>query len=253
MMQPFGTAYSGVYDRLYSSKDYQGECDLIERILSEHSNPGRTILDLGCGTGNHAIPLAQRGHEMLGVDRSQGMLDAARGKSASQPGVSFASGDVRTVRLDRRFDAVIMMFAVLGYQCTNADLMATLDTVRRHLDKGGLFIFDIWYGPAVLIDRPGQRTRIIDTDTGRIIRTTDSVLDVNVHRCTVTFHVLSLEGNQVVAEDREEHSMRYFFPLELELALSQAGLSLTALRAFPDYDTPIGEGSWNAIAVARAV
>jgi len=71
----FGREYASVYDALYRNKDYEGEVDLIERILAEHGASGpRRLLDLGCGTGNHALPLARRGHTVLGVDRSASML-----------------------------------------------------------------------------------------------------------------------------------------------------------------------------------
>ena len=53
------------------------------------------------------------------------------------------------------FDAAVMMFAVLSYQLSNQDVLSTLATVRRHLQVGGLFIADLWYGPAVLNERPG--------------------------------------------------------------------------------------------------
>lgn len=256
----FGTGYAAVYDALYKEKDYEGECDLIERILAEHGAPGRRrILDLGCGTGSHVLPLARRGHEMTGVDRSPGMLAGAKAKAAelSLPaGVAvpgFLEGDVRSVEVGRRFEAVLMMFAVLGYQYENADLLATLTTVRRHLEPGGIFMFDVWNGLAVLSDRPGQRLRSIKDGTRRILRTTTSRLDTERHRCHVQFGLLHLADGRVVDEQEEEHTMRFFFPLELDLALDRCGLKLETLRSFPDYAAPPDERAWNIIGVARAV
>jgi ubiquinone/menaquinone biosynthesis C-methylase UbiE len=60
MSQSFGLIYSDAYDLIYRDKDYNAECDLIERIFQTYSNSTRSVLDLGCGTGNHAFPLAQR-------------------------------------------------------------------------------------------------------------------------------------------------------------------------------------------------
>lgn len=74
MTAPFGAAYAGSYDTIYGAKDYGAECSLIETLLRSHARgPVASILDLGCGTGNHAIPLAQRGYAVTGVDRSQPM------------------------------------------------------------------------------------------------------------------------------------------------------------------------------------
>src|SRR5207244_5704745 len=114
-----------------------------------------------CGTGNHALPLAQRGYEVLGVDRSEGMLARFREKAAQLPDgtATCVPGDVRSVELGRTFDAVVMLFAVLGYQLGNADVLAALRTARRHLRPGGLFVTDFWYGPAVLSERPAERIK----------------------------------------------------------------------------------------------
>lgn len=67
MKELFGSDYANCYDALYAEKDYEAECDLIERVLRAHGD-GKigTILDLGCGTGNHALPLAERGFEVVG-------------------------------------------------------------------------------------------------------------------------------------------------------------------------------------------
>src|SRR5437016_9234863 len=135
----FGEAYARAYDVLYQDKDYEHECDLFEECFSRFGDgPIRTVLDLGCGTGGHAIPLARRGYEVVGVDRSCDMLDQARGKAKDAGlAVTFREGDARTVDIGRNFEVVVVMFAVIGYQLTNADVRALLATVRRHLHPGG--------------------------------------------------------------------------------------------------------------------
>jgi predicted TPR repeat methyltransferase len=74
----FGRAYAEIYDWLYSDKDYAGECDLLEELFRRCSGREiQSILDLGCGTGGHAFPLADRGYQVLGVDRSADMIAQA--------------------------------------------------------------------------------------------------------------------------------------------------------------------------------
>ena len=63
----FGKEYANTYDALYENKDYEKECDFIEAIFSKGSLNAKTVLDLGCGTGGHALVLAKRGYEVLGL------------------------------------------------------------------------------------------------------------------------------------------------------------------------------------------
>lgn len=259
----FGPAYAAVYDALYGDKNYAGESDLIAHLLTLHADrPVASVLDLGCGTGGHALPLAARGLCVTGVDRSPAMLARARAKSAEMTAGTagttvaaprFIQADVRTLRLGRVFDAAIMMFAVLGYQQDDEALLATLASVRRHLPPSGLFLFDIWYGPAVLAQRPEDRVRTISQADERILRTTRSALDIRAQICRIDFHVLRLAGDRIVGEDRETHAMRFFFDRELGLALAACGFRLEALRAFPDVAREPDETTWTVIGVARAL
>ena len=252
----FGQIYADQYDLFYGDKDYEAECNLIEQIFQRNgTNPVKSILDLGCGTGNHAFPLARRGYQVTGVDLSADMLEHARQKASllinsSSKLPAFFQGDVRRVDLGQKFDAVLMMFAVLGYQLTNHDVLSALQTVRRHLKPNGLFIFDVWYGPAVLAIRPSDRVKVIPTQDGKLIRISSGTLDINSQIAEVNYHVLRLSGDKLVSEIDEVHKMRYFFPQELEMALNQSGLSLRTLTAFPNLTKPADETTWNTLIVA---
>ena len=254
----FGSIYAEEYDLFYKDKDYEAECDMIEEIFRRHaSGQVSTILDLGCGTGNHAIPLAHRGYKVTGVDRSPEMVKHAKTKLQSQTPppqlqTQFLEGDVRSLELDQQFDAVLMMFAVLGYQITNEDVLAALRTVRRHLRPGGLFLCDVWYGPAVLSIRPSDRIKIIPTPGGKVIRAASGALDVYQHTADVCYQAWSIKQQQVVSETKETHRMRYFFPQELDLFFTQAEMKLLEVSDFDDPKRSPTEETWNCLAVGQA-
>jgi len=256
MDEVFGPGYAGAYDIFYQNKDYKAECDLIEQIFEKYGDGSvRSILDLGCGTGNHAIPLGQRGYETVGVDRAEGMLSRARRKAhevLKDKGVTFSQGDLRSVNLGRSFDAVLMMFAVLGYQLENADVLAALQTARRHMRPGGIFIYDVWYGPAVLHHRPSQQIKVVPTPEGQLLRVASGQLDTQRNLCTVDYRVWRIDKGARLEETEESHRMRYFFLPELKLLLERAGLIPLRFGAFPDFNRDPDETTWNILGVAQA-
>ena len=250
MSEPFAGLYAETYDGLYGDKDYAAECDLIERLFAAREGGVETVLDLGCGTGNHAIPLAARGYQVTGVDRSEDMIAAAAAKAGAA--VRFHTGDIRNVNLGRRFDAALMMFAVLGYQTTNLDVLAALATARRHLEAGGLLVFDVWYGPAVLHLRPSRRVKEAGAGGARFMRTATSELDLARNLCTVRYRIRGESEAGAPRQSEFVHRMRYFFAPELALFLESSGFRDLRLGAFPDFDREPDESTWNILATATA-
>ncbi|MDZ4169193.1 MAG: methyltransferase domain-containing protein [Coriobacteriia bacterium] len=250
-------AYAGFYDALYADKDYEGECDFIEQVLEAQGLPARaSVLDLGCGTGGHAIPLALRGFAVVGVDRAPAMVEQAWAKG-TEVGVSarFVEGDVRTFELGETFDAVISMFAVVSYQLTDDDLAAMFATARRHLREGGVFVFDGWHGPAVIAQQPSVASKTVSLpDGGTIARTARPGHDESAHTVTVTYEVVHTSASgEVVRRTQESHAVRYLFADEISRLLAAAGFELIAIGPFGDLSRKPTEADWNFSVVARAV
>ncbi|SEM17857.1 Methyltransferase domain-containing protein [Syntrophus gentianae] len=251
---PFQKDYAEAYDFLYQDKNYESECDLIEEIFRKFASAKiRTILDLGCGTGSHAIPLAQRGYRVTGVDLAEDMLQQARLKAHSLPTgqLAFLLEDLRRLSLPDQYDAVLMMFAVLGYSTTNEDILAALNSVSRHLKPGGLFICDVWYGPAVLRQRPEAKEKTIRTGQSEIIRNASGTLDIFRHLCEVRYRLRHLQDGQVLQEAEERHIMRYFFPQELAFFIRQAAMEQIHISSFEDLARSPAEDTWNVLVAAR--
>ncbi len=248
----FGTDYAAAYDLLYGDKDYDAECDLLQAQFLSARGPVRSALDVGCGTGAHAVRLAARGYEVVGVDLSEEMLATARQRAdASGLGaLELRLGDLRSVRLGRTFDAVICMFAVLGYQTSDDDVAGALATVRAHLRPGGIFVFDVWYGPAVEATGPSERVKTVSTGDGEIERRATAELEPSRHLCTVSYHLVRRSpGIPDVAAD-EEHRMRYFSADELAISLADADLQLIDLVPFPETAAELSTETWNAMGTA---
>jgi SAM-dependent methyltransferase len=161
--------------------------------------------------------------------------------------------DVRTLALEERYDAALMMFAVLSYQLEDADVADALGGARRHLRPGGLLIFDAWYGPAVLRQKPSPRVKTVPTPAGAIRREAWGELIPGRPLCRVKFRLARTEEGRVVAESEEDHTVRYFFPEDLARYLQGAGFDLVRLAAFPDLDREPDDTTWDALGIAQAV
>jgi SAM-dependent methyltransferase len=249
--ETFGLGYAQAYDVVYQDKDYATECEVLEKVFEHDARRQvRSVLDLGCGTGGHALVLACASFEVTGVDRSPAMLaEAARKADAEGVDVNWVAGDIRRLELHRRFDAAVMMFAVLGYQIEDGDVLATLDSVRRHLAPGGILAFDVWYGPTVVAEGPSERRRSFERGDVRLERVSRGTLNAERATCRVDISVRELDTSASGSEVTEHHEMRYFFPDELERFAGETGFELVALRGFPDPSVPPGTAGWSALAV----
>lgn len=248
--------YATFYDTYYREKDYAAESAYVVQLLGRHSaSPVKSILDLGCGTGTHALDWAGRGLTVTGMDLSEPMLVQARQKAADRKlPIDFVHGDLRTLDLRRTFDAVTSMFAVLGYLTANEDLEKAFRTARRHLAPGGVFIFDAWHGPAVLTQAPQNREKSFPgKDAGQTItRIVRPELDSFRHVVRTHITIKHLRDGKLLEEFQESHLVRFFFPQEIAYYLTKAGFDLVSYTPFMALDGTPGVQDWNATVVARA-
>lgn len=253
---PLAPTYAGSYDRFYARKDYALECDYLEQAFGRFHTGGavRRILDLGTGTGGHSLLLAERGYDVTGIDQSETMLEVAKAKARERSAaVRFVRSDIRELDLGERYDAALIMFSVLGYMTTNADLAAVFRAARRHLGVGGILLFDVWYGPTAVRRGPLERVRVLERPGGQIIRTSTPTMHADRDLMDVRIRIWDIAEGRVVSSSDEVHSVRYFFQPELELLLREARFSIAAFDAFPTLDRPPTDDTWDLGCVATAV
>lgn len=113
----------------------------IERILKKYRV--KTVLDLTCGTGSQVLWLANRGYDVTGSDFNARMLNVARHKAKEEKLLlKFLRGDMRNIRVGT-FDAVITIFNAVGH-LTKLDFEVAMRNIYENLEKGGLYVFDIF-------------------------------------------------------------------------------------------------------------
>jgi SAM-dependent methyltransferase len=248
--------YAQFYDLFYADKDYAAETAYVARLLKRYHPGTRSVLDLGCGTGRHAFLLAERGFDVTGVDFSHEMLAAATAQltglaDLAKDRLSFYHGDIRKVRLEQTFDAVIALFHVMSYQAFNDDLQRAFDTAGRHLNSEGVFIFDCWYGPGVLSDPPQTRVGRFDNQSVSVTRIAEPSVNEYENQVDVNYQLFVRDrATGSVQEIQERHRMRYLFAPEVKLMLANAGFHFLACHEFLKESMP-GPGQWNVCFVAR--
>ncbi|MFM6501478.1 MAG: class I SAM-dependent DNA methyltransferase [Microcystis panniformis] len=230
-MTVFGN-YSRYYDLLYQDKDYLAEAKFIHDLIQTHAPSAKTILELGCGTGRHAELLANYGYQIHGVDRSLEMLNSAKDRLTNIDHqvaslLKFSQGDVRTVDINHQFDVIISLFHVVSYQTTNQDLQATFNTIKKHLKSGGVCIFDVWYGLAVLTQKPTVRVKRLEDEAIAVTRIAEPVIYPHENLVDVNYQVFIKDKNTESFDMLQEtHTMRYLFKPELEILLANSEMAI---------------------------
>jgi SAM-dependent methyltransferase len=251
-MSVFGN-YARYYDLLYKEKDYAGETSYIHDLLQQFGKNPKSILELGCGTGKHAMLLAEKGYAVAGVDQSEEMLAQARErlKSLLNNKIELKLGDVRNVRLNKQFDAVISLFHVMSYHITNADLCGAFETAKVHLKPGGIFIFDCWYGPAVLTEKPAVRIKRLEDEHIHVTRIAEPLMHPNDNIVDVNYAVFIRDKKTGQVEElTEKHRMRYLFSPEVKNFLLMSKLDFVAEEEWMSRRSP-GFNTWGTLFVAR--
>lgn len=219
--------------------------------LAQARQFGGPVLELGCGTGRIAIPLAQAGLEVTGLDMAEGMLARAREKAtALGVDVTWVHGDVRDFDLEGRFGLIIFPANALCHLLTLADFEAALACVVRHLREDGRFILSVFVPHfGILSQDPAGRYPFAEyarPEDGALVQ----VWYRNVYRPEtqlnhITLFTLTPDGAE---QPSGELDMRMYFPQELDALLKYNGLTIE--RKYGDHDgTPFGPGSGQQIPV----
>lgn len=219
--------YAKYYDLLYKDKNYSAEVEYIHKLIQKYHENAGSILDLGCGTGKHAELLIDKGYTVHGIDMSEDMLKEAIKRGNKNKKLTFTLSDIQNFELGKNFDIVTALFHVMSYQNSNERVEKVLKNVYSHLNDNGIFIFDCWYGPAVLSEQPEVRIKRLENDEISIIRIAEPIMRENENIVEVHYDVfIEDKSTKKIKELKETHIMRYFFIKEIEQLIHSYGFTL---------------------------
>jgi ubiquinone/menaquinone biosynthesis C-methylase UbiE len=136
--------FAFAYDDMMANVNYRRWVTYVTELFRHYDAKPRRILDLACGTGSVAVPLAQMGYEVTGLDRAQEMMDVGEAKAKrANVRVEWVQGDMRSFRFDTLFDAVLCLYDSINYALNLDEFRQVCECVWRALQPDGLFIFDV--------------------------------------------------------------------------------------------------------------
>jgi len=257
MAQP-SSSYIGrhaeLYDLFYADKPYAREARFVDDCIKKYGSPKNTpvILELACGTGNHAFELEKLGYQILATDYSPDMLAQARRKAQGMDSkVEFRQQDMRALDVpERPFDAIVCLFDSIGYVAANESILRVLRNVHDHLGPGGVFVFEFWHAGAMIRGYDPLRIRRWKVAQGEIQRVSETKIDYQTQLCHVTYTVQEMDDNGTYRSLCETQANRFFLVQEMRFFLEQSGLK--PMKWFSGYqdDEQITEETWHIVAVA---
>ena len=210
----YGDRIAEVYDEWFA---VPSDTEDTVGFLSELAGAG-PVLELGIGTGRVALPLAQRGHEVHGVDASEAMVEKLRAKAGGES-IPVSIGDFAELDIRGEFSLVYGVFNTFFALLSQEDQVRCFLSVGRRVREGGVFVIEAFVPDMTRWDR-GQRTETRHVgDDGVVL---DAAMHDPVEQRVASSHlVFSLEGVEMYPV-----RLRYAWPSELDLMARLAGLRL---------------------------
>jgi SAM-dependent methyltransferase len=211
----FGERAASVYDEHATDMFDPAVVGPVVELLAGLAAQGRA-LEFGIGTGRIALPLAERGVPVAGIDSSEAMVARLRGKTGADE-IDVAIGDFATTRVDGEFSLVYIVFNTIGNLVTQDAQVACFENAAAHLQSGGRFVIEVGV-PALQQLSPGQTIIPFRADPGGL---GFDVYDVVTQRFSSQHYHFSEDGVQTFPVE-----LRYVWPSELDLMARIAGLTL---------------------------
>ena len=242
--------YSKYYNLLYQDKDYAAEADYVNHLIQEHNPGAKKLLEFGSGTGRHGGLLAGIGYKVMGIEKSPDMVEVANLKVSQENFASFV-GDIAEMQLDETFDGVVALFHVISYQTSNDQLISVFNNAHRHIDDGGIFLFDVWYTPAVYTQKPETRVKRLKDDSIEVVRIAEPVMHSDNNVVEVNYHMIIKDRETgEISEFREVHHMRHFSIPEISLLAKHTGFNLLKAEEFLSGCPPTND-TWGVCFILR--
>ena len=230
------------YDLLYRDKNYKKEADYVAGLIKFINPEATELIELGVGTGSHSEFLCHSGFRITGIEQNEQMAAIAASKSID--GFSAIVDDIVEFEIPGKFDAAISLFHVISYLTENDKIVSCFKQVSKHLKEQGIFVFDVWYTPAVYSQLPQIRIKHIEDDHLDITRVAEPIINYENNIVEVHYEItIKNKRNKEREVLKEVHYLRHLGTPEIKLFAEVSGFRLLRSEEFLTSKVP-GADTW---------
>jgi ubiquinone/menaquinone biosynthesis C-methylase UbiE len=224
------------YDKIWGRHDYDADVKFLTSLFRKYHC--RSVIDIGCGTGNHALRLSKKGYQVTGVDVSPTMLKIAKEKDKERK-IKFIRGDMKklekVILKGQGFDAAICLGQVFSHFMTDKDLHAFLNRLHKILKQNGLFIFSARnakkineeYLNKLLLDH------ILNEEKLQLLMLAHNTRDSQNPNIIVWNPIYLIKQDSKVDLQIREHKLRWFEFSTLKKIMTENGFKIIATYSGP--------------------
>jgi ubiquinone/menaquinone biosynthesis C-methylase UbiE len=205
------------------------------RFYNDFLSPGKSVLELGCGTGRVSLALADKASRLVGVDISDEMISRAREKNTAL-NVEFIQGDISSIQLSEKFDLIIAPYRVMQALETDAQVAGLFSVIRRHLSSDGLAILNVFrplYSKRemALNWRKEHETEFlrVTLSNGDLLISSDTRKQMDAEKQVLHPEIIHrrYRDGKPIDEHINPICMRYYYPDEFKELITSNGFKMT--------------------------
>jgi ubiquinone/menaquinone biosynthesis C-methylase UbiE len=224
------------YDKIWGRYDYDGDVKFLAGFFRKYHC--RSVIDIGCGTGNHALRLSKMGYQVTGVDVSPTMLKIAKTKD-KEAKIKFIRGDVKklekVISKGQRFDAAICLGQVFSHLMTNKDIQAFLNRLHKILKKNGLFVFSARNAKKINEEYLNKLRldHMVNEEKLQLLMLAYNIRDLQDPNIIVWNPIYLMKENNKVDLQIREHKLRWFEFSTLKKMITKNGFKIVTIYSGP--------------------
>ncbi|MBP9889440.1 MAG: class I SAM-dependent methyltransferase [Leptospiraceae bacterium] len=220
------------YEIEKSGRKFQEEVLFLDEIYKKHKV--HSVLDIGCGTGEHVVAMQELGYKITGTDSSKEMISHAQKRF---PNCHFEIGELQTYKKEKAFDGIYSIFGTMNYLITKEDLESSFSNIRKNLKPSGIIIMEIWNAIPIQLIQRKPLTTVGHAKIGNLVIKRNRGFKVKRREGAAQTEETLVEVNFVYNLDKKEikdkHIMRVFTLEEISAILENQKLDI--LQTYGNY------------------